>query len=311
MIGRAALALVLLLAACDGSKPLINHQAQDPGPFPTPDRPVAGIVSPRWSTEEARDRLNEAAEVMNKAGIKPGMTVADIGAGQGYYTVRLAARVGKKGRVLGEDIVPAYHDALADRVARERLDNVSVKLGEPANPKLPDNSFDRILMVHMYHEIAQPYEFLWNIRPSLTASGLVIVVDANRPTQYHGTPPALLKCEFAAVGYQLVQMSDMPSAGGYLAAFKAVDVSMEEAAQGLGSSPARTVRTVILPIVVPAVLAGALLVFIETLENFGTFADARSVLGDPDVVVQGEGVLHLRYPTRRAAASGSPGSGPR
>ena len=229
MIGRAALALVLLLAACDGSKPLINHQAQDPGPFPTPDRPVTGIVSPRWSTEEARDRLNEAAEVMNKAGIKPGMTVADIGAGQGYYTVRLAARVGKKGRVLGEDIVPAYHDALADRVARERLDNVSVKLGEPANPKLPDNSFDRILMVHMYHEIAQPYEFLWNIRPSLTASGEVIVVDANRPTQYHGTPPALLKCEFAAVGYQLVQMSDMPSAGGYLAAFKAVGPRPEPA----------------------------------------------------------------------------------
>lgn len=212
----------LSLAGCDGSKPLFKHHQHEPGPFPTPDRPVAKIVSPRWSTEEARDRLNEASEVMNKAGIKPGMTVADIGAGEGYYTVRLSARVGAKGRVLGEDIVPAVRDALADRVARERLDNVSVRLGDPADPKLPANSFDRILMVHMYHEIAQPYEFLWNIRPSLTANGEVIVVDADRPTQYHGTPPALLKCELAAVGYQLVQMSDMPSAGGYLAAFKAV-----------------------------------------------------------------------------------------
>ncbi len=136
--------------------------------------------------------------------------------------MRLPARVGAKGRVLGEDIVPQVRDALADRVARERLDNVSVRLGEPANPKLPADRFDRILLVHMYHEIAQSYEFLWNIRPSLTASGEVIVVDADRPTQYHGTPPALLKCEFAAVGYSLVQMTDMPSAGGYLATFKAV-----------------------------------------------------------------------------------------
>lgn len=217
---QGALAILLLLAACDGSKPLFRHHEKEPGPFPTPDRPVAPIVSSKWSTEEARDRLNEAATVMNKAGIKPGMTVADIGAGQGYYTVRLASRVGPKGRVLGEDIVPAVRDALADRVARDRLDNVGVRLGEPANPKLPDDSFDRIFMVHMYHEIEQPYEFLWNMRPSLKPDGLVIVVDANRPTQFHGTPPGLLKCEFAAVGYKLVALTDMPSAGGYFAAFK-------------------------------------------------------------------------------------------
>ena len=218
------------LTACDGSKPLFkHHDQQEPGPFPAPDRPVAQIVSPRWSTEEARDRLDEAREVMDKAGIARGMTVADIGAGEGYYTVRLAARVGPKGRVLGEDIVPAVRDALADRVARERLDNVSVRLGAPADPRLPANSFDRILMVHMYHEIAQPYEFLWNIRPSLRPDGEVIVVDANRPTQYHGTPPALLECEFAAVGYRLVQKTDMPSAGGYLAAFKAVGPRPEPA----------------------------------------------------------------------------------
>ena len=218
---RAVLILALMLAACDGSKPLIKHHHKEPGPFPAPDRPVASIISAKWSTEEARDRKDEFGEVIAKAGIKPGMTVADIGAGQGYYTVRLAARVGAKGRVLGEDIVPAVTSALADRVAREHLDNVSVKLGDPADPKLPANSFDRILMVHMYHEIQQPYEFLWQMRPSLAADGEVIVVDANRPTQDHGTPPALLKCEFAAVGYAMVAMSDMPSAGGYLAAFKA------------------------------------------------------------------------------------------
>ena len=216
-----ALAGMALLAACDGGPAVVHAREDKVGPFPAADRPVARIISARWSTEEARDRLNEATTVMRKARIAPGMTIADIGAGEGYYTVRLAARVGKEGRVLAEDIVPAVRDALAERVARERLDNVSVRLGEPADPKLPDASFDRILMVHMYHEIAQPYAFLWRMRPALKPDGEVVVVDADRPTRDHGTPPALLKCEFAAVGYRLVAVEPMPSAGGYMARFRA------------------------------------------------------------------------------------------
>ena len=211
---------MLALCACDGSKPLIKREPKEPV-FPAADRPVASIVSTRWSNEEARDRLNEAGEVMNKGEIRKGMTVADIGAGEGYYTIRLAARVGKDGRVLAEDIIPAVRDQLAERVAREDLANVSVKLGEANDQKLPEASFDRVLMVHMYHEIEQPYEFLWRLRPSLKPDGLVVVVDANRPTQNHGTPPALLKCEFAAVGYTQVDTDDMPSAGGYIATFRA------------------------------------------------------------------------------------------
>jgi ubiquinone/menaquinone biosynthesis C-methylase UbiE len=213
--------LLFAVAACDGSKPLLKPQAKQPGPFPAADRPVAGIISSRWSTEEARDRLNEAETVMDRAGIAKGMTVADIGAGEGSYTIRLASRVGREGRVLAQDIIAATRDALAQRVARERLANVSVRLGLPADPRLPDASFDRVLLVHMYHEIEQPYEFLWRMRPSLKPDGLVVVVDADRPTQNHGTPPALLACEFAAVGYEQVSRQDMPSAGGYLATFRA------------------------------------------------------------------------------------------
>ena len=219
---RTALLVCLALAACEPDQPKIDDEQEKAGPFPAADRPVAHIISSRWSTEEARDRLNEASEVMDKAGIKAGMTVADIGAGEGYYTIRAAARVGKEGRVLAEDIVAGVRDALAERVARERLDNVSVRLGLPANPRLPDASFDRVLMVHMYHEVEQPYEFLWRMRPSLKPEGLVVVVDANRATQNHGTPPGLLRCELAAVGYTQVEMHDMPSAGGYLATFRAV-----------------------------------------------------------------------------------------
>ena len=214
--------LLLLLAACQA--PAEQGAAvvrERPGAFPKADRPVAKIVSSRWSTEEARDRLREADEVMNRAGIVAGMTVADIGAGEGYYTIRLAERVGRNGRVLAQDIVPEVRDALAERVNRERLDNVSVKLGEPDDPKLPGNSFDRVLMVHMYHEIGEPFAFLWHLRPALKAGGQVIVVDADRPTQNHGTPPALLRCEFAAVGYAQVRFERMPQAGGYFAAFEA------------------------------------------------------------------------------------------
>ena len=216
------LAVTLLIAACDGG-PAVPREAKQEAHtgFPAADRPVATIVSARWSDEESRDRLNEAGQVMALAGIKSGMTVADIGAGEGYYTIRLAQRVGDKGRVVAEDIIPEIRDALATRVVRERLNNVSVRLGLPADPRLPEGSFDRVLMVHMYHEIESPYEFLWRLRPSLTPDGQVIVVDANRPTEHHGTPPELLKCEFGAVGYALVSMRPMPSAGGYIAIFKA------------------------------------------------------------------------------------------
>lgn len=219
--GVLLLAATLILSGCDGGPVVLANRHDDAPHFPAADRPVAPIVSSRWSTEEARDRLNEAEEVMDRARIAPGMTIADIGAGEGYYTVRLATRVGEKGRVLAQDIVPEVRDALAGRVARERLENVSVRLGEPDDPKLPENSFDRVLMVHMYHEIAEPYAFLWHMRTALKPGGLAVVVDANRMTRNHGTPPGLLDCEFAAVGFQRVAMERMPSAGGYIALFKA------------------------------------------------------------------------------------------
>ena len=218
---RAAIALALVLLA--GCNRLSQSDADIPSDaFPRADRPVAPIVSSRFSTEEARDKRREAELVMDQAGIRPGMTVADIGAGEGYYTVRLATRVGEKGRVVAEDILIQTRDALADRVIREALDNVSVKLGDPADPKLPAASFDRIFMVHMYHEIRRPYEFLWRMRPALNAGGQVIVVEADRPVMEHGTPAALLDCEFRAVGYRLAGRTAMPQVDGYLARYVAV-----------------------------------------------------------------------------------------
>src|SRR5689334_5312355 len=168
-----AIAALLSLAACR-AQPSEAH-------FPSAHREVAPIVGDTFSTEDARDRLGEAEEVMELAGVKPGMSVADVGAGGGYYTVRLARIVGSKGRVLAEDIVPETRDRLSDRIQRENLDNVAVKLGAADNPMLPHASFDRIFLIHMYHEVESPYEFLWHLRDAVKPGGLVVVVDSNRP----------------------------------------------------------------------------------------------------------------------------------
>ena len=217
-----ALVAALVLGGCDGLGSDEGGRRDSARDFPQADRPVSPIVSVRYSSEEARDKLGEAHEIMDLAHVAPGMTVADIGAGEGYYTVRLAKRVGKDGRVLAEDIMAEVIDALGQRINRENWGNVSVKLGAPDNPKLPENSFDRIFMVHMYHEIEEPYAFLWHMRPALKPGGEVIVVDSNRPTSEHGTPPKLLACEFASVGYRLEEMIPRPASGSYFARFRAI-----------------------------------------------------------------------------------------
>src|SRR5690348_13071989 len=212
MWNRAATAACLILAAC-------RAQPSEPQ-FPAAHRDVAPIVGDTYSTEDARDRLGEAEQVMQLAGVKPGMSVADVGAGQGYYTVRLARVVGPHGRVLAEDIVPEVRDSLSERIQRERLDNVAVKLGTPDDPMLPPESFDRVFLVHMYHEVASPYAFLWHLREAVKPDGLVVVVDANRPIQRHGMPPQQLKCELAALNLQLVKSTMLTGGEVYFMAFR-------------------------------------------------------------------------------------------
>ena len=190
--------------------------------FPEARRDVAPIVSDRFSTEDARDRIGEAEEVMRLAGVAPGMWVADIGAGEGYYTVRLSPIVGARGRVLAQDIVPATRDRLAERVQQEKLDNVAVRLGQPEDPMLPVGSFDRIFLVHMYHEVTDPYQFLWNLRAGLKPGGLIVLVDADRPVKRHGMPPRQMLCEFAALGLKPVQTTRLADDETYFAMFRAV-----------------------------------------------------------------------------------------
>lgn len=213
MSTRAAALAALLLTAC-------GSQSQQPR-FPAAKRDVAPIVSASYSTEDARDRRGEAEQVMALADVRPGMWVADVGAGQGYYTVRLARAVGPKGRVLAEDIVAPVTTALAERVTRERLDNVAVRLGAADDPRLPANSLDRIFLVHMYHEVSSPYAFLWNLRPGLKPGGEVVVVDADRDIARHGMPPQELKCELGALGLVPAKFAMLAGGETYLMAFRA------------------------------------------------------------------------------------------
>lgn len=213
----AAVAACLALAACNNAasdRPEGSHE------FPQPYRPVSDLGANQFSTESARDDRREAETVMDQAAITEGMSVADIGAGEGYYTVRLSSRVGPEGRVLAQDIDDEVLARLGSRVERERLDNVSVITGGIDDPNLPPDSFDRIFMVHMYHEITEPYAFLWRMRPALREGGQVIVVDVDRPTDQHGINPQLLFCEFERVGYRLVEFVRKPQIAGYYAQFE-------------------------------------------------------------------------------------------
>ena len=223
----AAALLTTPLGACKRIDDADADRAETARAYPPASRPVSALGGNQWSTETARDNRGEAEEIMKAAGLEPGMTVADIGAGEGYYTVRLAEKVGANGRVLAQDIDEGAINRLAERVNRESLDNVSIKLGAPDDPRLPENSFHRIFLVHMYHEVREPYAFLARLRPALIdksearGAGEVIVVDVNRDVTQHGIPPKQLFCEFEAVGYELVGFMERPELGGYFARFRA------------------------------------------------------------------------------------------
>ena len=217
--GRVLPAIILcaasLLPACQRSGP----PAADGRRFPVPDRPVAPIISASYSDEKSRDENGEAERVMDRLGIRPGMRVADIGAGEGYYTVRLARRLGVSATIYAQDVQADYLKQLEARLAREGLTGIRLVLGESRDPKLPPASIDVAILSHMYHEIENPFEFLYRLRPALAPKARIGIIDAVRPTQDHGTPPALLRCELAAVGYRQVDFVPLEPTEVYLAIF--------------------------------------------------------------------------------------------
>jgi predicted methyltransferase len=221
--GLLILAMLSLLAGTAKVSAADHPFLAPPGPpaaaFPKADRPVADIISPIWHSEQERDAAGEPAQLVRWLGIKPGMTVADIGAGSGYYTIRLSPIVGPQGRILAQDIVPEYLDGLRKRVDEMRLQNITIARGEAHDPRLPASSIDLAILVHMYHEVAEPYALLYNLEAALKPGGRVGIVDTSHATSAHGTPPALLVCELAAVGYRQIGFHRLKGSDAYLAIF--------------------------------------------------------------------------------------------
>ena len=160
-------------------------------------------------------------------------------AGSGYYVERLSPIVGSNGRIIAEDIVPKYLQSLRKRVRDLRLQNVVISLGEPHDPKLPAASVDIAILVHMYHEIQQPYALLYNLVPALKPETRVGIVDAFGPTSKHGTPPSLLRCELAAVGYREISLHRLTGSDAYLAIFAPPSVASRTRAEAIVACKAR------------------------------------------------------------------------
>lgn len=124
-----------------------------------------------------RDQLLRIEHVMDEMKIGPGAAVGDIGAGGGWFTVRAARRVGPKGMVYAEDILPTYTAYIAKRAQRAGLKNVRTILGTVNDPKLPGHKLDAVLFLNAYHEFAQPLDMLRKVRAALKPGGRLAFIE--------------------------------------------------------------------------------------------------------------------------------------
>ena len=158
--------------------PLVWAQPQNVHPIPGRQYAGAmGIEGAPWLVRSEREQEEEPDRALDELKIVKGSTVADIGAGVGYMSWRLAERVGPTGKVYANDIQPQMLDQLRKNVERRHLTNVETILGEPDDPKLPQGRFDLVLMVDVYHEFTRPQSMLRHIRESLKADGRVVLIE--------------------------------------------------------------------------------------------------------------------------------------
>jgi ubiquinone/menaquinone biosynthesis C-methylase UbiE len=191
-----------------------------PGRHPISGREYArpmGVAGAPWLDRAEREREEQPTRALQIMQIAPGMTVADIGAGSGYFTERLARLVGPTGRVFATDIQPGMIDLLKRRLSAQTIQNVSVILSEPSNPLLPDGTIDLALMVDVYHELGDPQTVLKHIRTALKPDGRLVLVEykGEDPTipilPSHKMTVAQAKVELEAEGFTLATaISSLP-----------------------------------------------------------------------------------------------------
>ena len=205
------------------SQALQNQPAQaEPAPRKT-SPPFVG--DPSVFEGKDRDKKLQVKRVMDVLGIKPGATVADIGAGSGWFTVRAAKRVGRTGTVYAVEINPDFVRHIQQRAKAEGFGNVRTVLGKDDDPLLPPNSLDSVLLLKTYHEVAQPVLLLKNLRKSLKPGARVGIIDRNGKGDDHGIDRAVVIEEARLAGYELIEEHDFVKSDegvDYFLVFRAV-----------------------------------------------------------------------------------------
>jgi ubiquinone/menaquinone biosynthesis C-methylase UbiE len=203
------LAIALALLVCNTILvPAQNTAVQAPssGEQRKTSEPYTGNLSVFDSA--GRDERLQINRVMDILGIANGKSVADIGAGSGWFTVRAAKRVGNAGSVYAVDINPEAIRYIEDRADKEHLQDVKTILSKPDDPLLPPDSVDAVLLLKTYHEIAHPIVLLQNLRAALRAGAKVGVIDRNGNGEDHGVGKDIVTREASAAGYKLAAQYD-------------------------------------------------------------------------------------------------------
>jgi cyclopropane fatty-acyl-phospholipid synthase-like methyltransferase len=161
-----------------------------------------------------RDERLQINRVMHMLGIAPGKSVADIGAGSGWFTVRAARRVTSSGTVYAVDINPEAIQYIEGRAKKEQLQNVKTILSKPDDPQIPPHSIDAVLLLKTYHEVAHPVVLLRNLRSSLKPGAKIGIIDRNGNGENHGVSKDVVVREAAQAGYELRDSQDFVKADG-------------------------------------------------------------------------------------------------
>jgi SAM-dependent methyltransferase len=178
----------------------------EPGQHRKTSEPYTGDLS--IFDAPGRDERLQINRVMDILDITPGKTVADIGAGSGWFTIRAARRVTETGTVYAVDINPESVRYVDDRARKEQLHNVKTILGKADNPLLPANSVDAVLLLKTYHEVAEPVALLRNARASLRPGAKVGIIDRNGNGENHGVNRDIVVREADEAGYGLLKQYD-------------------------------------------------------------------------------------------------------
>jgi tRNA A58 N-methylase Trm61 len=136
-----------------------------------------GMAGAPWLVRSERETEEHPDQALDELKIARGTTVADIGAGVGYMSWRLAERVGPTGKVYANDIQAPMLEQLRKNIEQRHLTNVETVLGEPDDPKLPQGRIDLVLMVDVYHEFSAPQKMLRHIRESLKQDGRMVLLE--------------------------------------------------------------------------------------------------------------------------------------